>query len=39
MMRPVVRSSPCKTSGSHECKGARPNFRARASVIRVTGRG
>lgn len=38
-MRPVVRFRPCSTSGSQECKGARPSFRARAIVIIVTGRG
>lgn len=36
---PVVRSNPCRTSGSQECRGARPTFRARARVISVTGRG
>jgi len=34
-----VRLSPCRTSGSHECTGARPIFRARARVIIVIGRG
>lgn len=38
-MRPVVRSSPCRTSGSHECIGARPIFSARASRIIVVGTG
>lgn len=37
--RPVVRLSPCKTSGIHEWRGARPIFRARAIVIIVFGRG
>lgn len=27
---PVIRSSPCRTSGSQACRGARPIFRARA---------
>lgn len=38
-IRPVVRSSPCNTSGSHEWRGASPIFKARARVIIVTGRG
>lgn len=38
-MRPVVRSRPWRTSGSHECSGAKPSFRARAIVIIVIGRG
>ena len=38
-MRPVVRSKPCRTSGSHECIGASPILRAKARVIIVTGRG
>lgn len=33
---PVMRSTPCKTSGSHACKGASPIFRARARVARIT---
>lgn len=32
---PVFRSSPCRTSGSQKCIGARPNFRARAIVTSV----
>lgn len=36
---PVVRSSPCRTSGSHVWNGASPTFRARAIVIIATGRG
>ena len=38
-IRPVVRSSPCSTSGSHEWTGASPIFRARAMVKRVMGTG
>lgn len=38
-MSPVVRFSPCRTSGSQECSGARPSFKARAIVIIVTGKG
>lgn len=36
---PVVKSKPCKTSGSHACMGASPIFSARAIVIMVRGRG
>lgn len=36
---PVVRSSPCKTSGSQAWTGARPILRARAIVRIVAGRG
>lgn len=38
-MRPVIRSSPCKTSGSQVCSGASPIFRARAIIIIVEGMG
>lgn len=38
-MRPVVRSNPCRTSGSQAWRGAKPSLRARARVIRVIGRG
>ena len=38
-MSPVVRSRPCITSGSQECRGASPTFKARARVMSVTGRG
>lgn len=38
-IKPVVRLRPCKTSGSHVCKGASPIFRARAKIIIVVGRG
>jgi len=38
-IRPVVRSSPWRTSGSQEWRGASPIFKARAMVIIVTGRG
>ena len=38
-IRPVVRSSPCRTSGSHVWRGARPIFRARAMIIIVEGTG
>lgn len=38
-MSPVVRSSPWRTSGSHEWRGASPTFNARAIVIMVIGRG
>lgn len=38
-MRPVVKSSPCRTSGSQACRGANPIFRARAMVIIVDGTG
>lgn len=36
---PVVRSSPCRTSGNQAWRGARPTLRARARVIIVTGKG
>lgn len=36
---PVVRSSPCITSGSHVWRGANPIFRASAMVIMVVGTG
>lgn len=36
---PVVRLSPCNTSGSQECMGARPTFSARARMIMVVGKG
>lgn len=39
MISPVMRSSPCKTSGSQMWRGARPIFRARAMVNRVMGSG
>lgn len=39
MMSPVVKFNPWRTSGSQECRGARPSFRARAMVIIVMGRG
>ena len=38
-MTPVVRSNPWRTSGSHEWRGAKPTFSARARVIRVIGKG
>jgi len=38
-IRPVKRSRPWRTSGSHECIGARPIFRARARRTRVDARG
>lgn len=38
-MSPVVRSSPCSTSGNQVCKGASPIFNAKARVIMVKGRG
>ena len=38
-MRPVVRSNPCRTSGSQVWTGASPILRARAMVKRVSGRG
>lgn len=38
-MRPVVRSRPWSTSGSHEWRGARPILSARARVIMVVGKG
>lgn len=38
-MRPVVRLSPCSTSGSQRCMGARPILRANARVVIVVGRG
>lgn len=31
-IKPVVRSSPCRTSGSQKCIGASPIFRAKAVV-------
>lgn len=34
IIRPVVRVKPCITSGSHECRGANPIFRARARIRR-----
>ena len=37
--RPVKRSRPCSTSGSHEWRGASPIFSARAIVIIVIVRG
>lgn len=36
---PVVRFRPWSTSGSQECNGAKPSFRARAMMIIVIGRG
>ena len=36
---PVVKSRPCRTSGSQECRGASPSFSARASVMMVRGSG
>lgn len=36
---PVVRLSPCSTSGSHECIGAKPTFSAKAKIIMVVGNG
>lgn len=38
-MSPVVRSSPCITSGSQVWSGASPIFRANAMVIMVVGTG
>ena len=32
-IRPVIRSSPCRTSGSQVCRGASPIFRAMAAII------
>lgn len=34
----VLISRPCKTSGSHECTGAIPIFKANETIINVTGR-
>lgn len=34
-MSPVVKFSPCRTSGSQKCMGTRPIFKAKASVISV----
>lgn len=31
-IKPVIRSSPWRTSGSQKCTGARPSLRARAKV-------
>lgn len=38
-MRPVVKSSPWRTSGSQAWTGARPTFKARAIVRKAAGRG
>lgn len=38
-MSPVVRSKPCRTSGSHVCSGASPIFKAMAIMIIVDGTG
>lgn len=34
-IRPVVKSRPWRTSGSQKWEGARPTFRARASIMAV----
>lgn len=39
IINPVVRSSPCNTSGIQKCRGARPTFKARASVASVVAAG
>lgn len=36
---PVSRSSPCSTSGSQKCIGARPIFNARAVIVIVEAMG
>lgn len=38
-MRPVVRSSPCNTSGSQVWRGAMPILRERAKTMSVVGTG
>ena len=38
-IRPVVRSRPCRTSGSQKWAGASPTFSARAIVTAVAGNG
>jgi len=38
-IRPVVRSKPCRTSGSQACRGASPILRAKARVTIVIERG
>lgn len=38
-INPVVRSKPCRTSGSQKCMGAKPSFRARAIITIVAAAG
>lgn len=39
MIRPVVRSRPCSTSGSQKCMGARPTFSASPIIAKVVAAG